>query len=40
MPKIRILEAATDEAAEAAARYEKQQVGLCTGIPILQWSYR
>jgi len=30
MPKARILEAAADEAAEAAARYEKQQVGLGT----------
>ncbi len=28
MPKIRILEAAAAEAAEAAARYEKQQIGL------------
>jgi len=28
MPKVRILEAAADEATEAAVRYEKQQVGL------------
>ena len=28
MPKIRVLEAAADEAVEAAARYEIQQPGL------------
>mgnify|MGYP001592492053 CR=1 FL=1 len=30
MPRIRVLDAAADEAAEAAARYEMQQPGLGT----------